>query len=83
MNDQTLKPRLQPKQPQVITASECTADCLLNKLQVAARLGVSPRTVDIWMAAKRLPFLKIGRTVRFRWETVIAALESYRVGRAI
>lgn len=31
----------------------------------AKRLGVSPRTLDIWMRQGRVPFIKIGRTVRF------------------
>jgi hypothetical protein len=31
------------------------------------------------MKSKRVPYLKIGRTVRFRWESVLDAIEKYRI----
>jgi excisionase family DNA binding protein len=37
----------------------------LTKLQVAGLLQVTPRTVDLWMADGKLPYLKIGKAVRF------------------
>jgi len=37
----------------------------LCKKELAARLGVSYRTVTEWMAAKRISYVKIGGTVRF------------------
>ena len=58
---------------------EHTSDCLLTKKQLAARLGVSPRTVDQYMRSGRLCFLKLGKTVRFRWADVLEKLGSYRV----
>src|SRR5258706_11381695 len=38
---------------------------LLTKLEIAAYCGVVPRTIDQWMATGKIPFRKIGRTVRF------------------
>jgi excisionase family DNA binding protein len=43
---------------------------LLTKAELAPRLGITTRTVDSWMAKGYLPFLKIGRTVRFRLSDV-------------
>jgi len=61
-------------------ADENTRDGLLTKKQIAARLGVSRRTVDSYMRLGRLPFLKLGKkTVRFRWADVLEKLRSYRV----
>jgi excisionase family DNA binding protein len=37
----------------------------LNKRQAAQQLGVTERTIDNWISRRLLPFLKIGRSVRF------------------
>ena len=42
----------------------------LTKKEMAARMQVTPRTVDAWMAKGLVPFRKIGRTVRFDWGEV-------------
>jgi excisionase family DNA binding protein len=55
------------------------SDGLLNKRELAIQLGISKRTVDAWMRQKRLPFLKVGKTVRFRWPDVLEKLSSFRV----
>jgi len=57
----------------LVTAS---ADELLEKPQTAERLKISTRTLDEWMRTGRVPFLKIGKTVRFRWNDVLAHLQS-------
>lgn len=49
-----------------------SADELLE--ETAQRLRISTRTLDEWMRAGRVPFLKIGKTVRFRWSDVLAHL---------
>jgi excisionase family DNA binding protein len=54
-------------------------DGLLSKREVAARLRISPRTLDLWMRKKRLPFLKIGKTVRFRMSAVMEKLNQFEV----
>jgi excisionase family DNA binding protein len=52
---------------------------LLDKSALARKLDVSKRTVDFWMKKKRLPFIKVSRTVRFVWSDVLAALKRYEV----
>jgi excisionase family DNA binding protein len=54
-------------------------DGLLNKWEVAAKLRIGKRTVDHWMRQGRLPFIKLGKTVRFRWPDVLEKLSAYRV----
>ena len=54
-------------------------DGLLDKKEVAARLRHCPRTISLWMKQGKLPYLKIGKTVRFRWPDVLEKLSAYRV----
>ncbi len=54
-------------------------DGLLNKWEVAAKLRIGKRTVDNWMRQGRLPFIRVGKTVRFRWPDVLKKLSAYRV----
>lgn len=52
-------------------------DCrFITKIEIAARLEVSTRTIDSWMAKKIIPFRKIGRTVRFDWLEVCDCLKA-------
>lgn len=55
------------------------SDGLLNKRGIAVKCGISKRTVDQWMKKGRLPFIKIGKSVRFHWPDVLAKLQSYQV----
>ena len=53
----------------------------LDKLQAAALFGISPRTLDCWMKRRLLPFLRIGRTIRFDRADIARHLQStHRVG---
>jgi len=52
-------------------------DRLLRKPEVAQRLEISCRTLDEWMRAGRVPYLKIGKTCRFRWADVLAHLHHH------
>ena len=54
-------------------------EILLDKPGIARRLNKSVRTVDTWMKRGRLPYIKVGRSVLFRWGAVIEKLESFRV----
>ena len=58
---------------------ERATDELLVKREVAARLKRSVRTVDAWMKAGKLPYIKLGKTVLFRWADVLEKLQTYRV----
>lgn len=50
---------------------------LLRKADIAERCKVSMRTVDVWIHSRKIPSLKLGRAVRFRWHEVEAALLRY------
>lgn len=50
---------------------------LLTEEQLAERIGVTGRCVRDWRSRKILPFLKIGRVVRFEADEVEAALRQY------
>lgn len=50
-------------------------DEMLEKPETANRLKVSKRTLDAWMRGGLVPYLKIGKTVRFRWPDVVAHLQ--------
>jgi len=54
-----------------------------TKQQLAARLGVSIRTISSWMASRRIPFCKITeRVIRFVPHEVDAALGKFTVGKS-
>ena len=52
---------------------------LLRKTELAQQLAISKRTLDVWMQKGRIPFLKVGRSVRFRLSDVLEKLNTYRV----
>lgn len=64
-----------PPQTPGLSANAST-DEILDKQQTAARLQVSTRTLDVWMKAGRVPYLKVSKSVRFRWQDVLAHLTS-------
>ena len=47
-----------------------------RKTEMAARMRVTPRTIDSWMAKGLIAFRKIGRTVRFDWDEVCEHLRA-------
>ncbi|SVD54422.1 uncharacterized protein METZ01_LOCUS407276, partial [marine metagenome] len=46
---------------------------LIKKEQLARRVGVTTRTLESWMRLGYVPFIKIGRSVRFDPEDVMRA----------
>jgi excisionase family DNA binding protein len=58
---------------------ERASSILLTKRELAPKLKIAPRTLDLWMRKGRIPFLKVGKSVRFRWEDVLTKLTAYRV----
>jgi predicted DNA-binding transcriptional regulator AlpA len=60
-------------------ADDRATDNLLVKREVAAKLKRSVRTIDVWMRQEKLPYIKLGRTVLFRWPDVLEKLNAFRV----
>jgi excisionase family DNA binding protein len=53
---------------------------LLSKKELAATLGVSQRTIENWLAQKRIPQLQLGpRLTRFNLSRVEQALGRYEI----
>ena len=57
-------------------------DKLLTALEAAEMLGVAPQTLASWRSTGRLrlPFVKIGRLVRYREEDICQFIEANLVG---
>jgi len=51
---------------------------LLNEVEAAALLGIKASTLPVWRCTRRydLPWIKVGRLVRYRRADVLAFLES-------
>lgn len=56
-------------------------DRLLTTPEAAALLDVSPQTLEVWRCTKRypLPYVKIGRNVRYRKSGIVGFLASGEV----
>ncbi len=54
---------------------------LLNNNQAAAYIGVTPRTLEVWRCTKRhqIPFIKVGRLVKYRQSALDAFLDQQTV----
>jgi excisionase family DNA binding protein len=63
----------------VTTINDRASVGLLKKRELAEKLAISKRTLDVWMQKGRIPFLKVGRSVRFRLSDVLEKLNDYRV----
>jgi excisionase family DNA binding protein len=55
---------------------------LFNTAYAAQYLGVTPKTLEVWRCTKRynIPFIKVGRLVKYRKADLDAFLESRTVG---
>jgi excisionase family DNA binding protein len=53
-------------------------DNLLTREQLAEKFGLSPSFISKMMAKEDLPYLKIGRAVRFRVSEVVIWLQTRR-----
>lgn len=53
----------------------------LNNNQAAAYIGVTPRTLEVWRCTKRhqIPFIKVGRLVKYRQSALDAFLDQQTV----
>jgi excisionase family DNA binding protein len=59
--------------------AENASDGLDTIKTLAPKLRRSPRTVQAWMRAGKLPYFKVGKSVLFRWPDVLEALNRFRV----
>lgn len=57
---------------------------LLDTVAAAEYLGVEPRSLEVWRCVKRhsIPYIKVGRLVKYRQSDLDAWLESRTVGAA-
>jgi len=53
---------------------------LLRDRDVAVLFNASVRSVIDWRNAGKLPFIRIGRSIRYRPESIAAALEKLETG---
>lgn len=53
-------------------------DRLLTPHEAAAMLGITPGTLTVWRCTRRynLPYIKVGRCVRYKRSDVLAFIES-------
>ena len=56
-----------------------TQGSLFNRREIADYIGVSERTISNMMRQRRIPVIKIGKTVRFDPLKVRKALEKYEI----
>lgn len=59
-----------------------TDDSLLSRQETADLLGVEKHTLEVWATTKRynLPYIKVGRLVRYRMSDIRSFLESRKEG---
>jgi len=55
-----------------------TVQPLLTLSQVADLLRVSEKTIRRWMLSKRLPYMRLGRVVRFQQDELLRWIEARR-----
>ena len=67
------------KQNSNSTVVESASDRLDTVKTLAPKLRRSTRTVQAWMRTGKLPYIKVGKTVLFRWTDVLEKLNQYRV----
>ncbi|MDZ7655709.1 MAG: helix-turn-helix domain-containing protein [Sulfurimicrobium sp.] len=58
---------------------------LLDTEAAAEYIGVAPRSLEVWRCVKRhsIPYIKVGRLVKYRQSDLDAWLESRTVGAAV
>jgi hypothetical protein len=58
-----------------------STDQMLTRRQAAAILNMRPQTLAVWgMRGKYLPYVKVGRTVRYRLSDIEKLVEQRLVG---
>jgi hypothetical protein len=59
-------------------------DPIFNNHQAAEHIGVTPRTLEVWRCTKRyqIPYIKVGRLVKYRKSALDAFLAQRTIGAA-
>lgn len=52
---------------------------LVSKSHLSVMLGVTPRTVQRWMSANVITYIRVGNTVRFDMEAVRSDLKRFKI----
>ncbi|MAS96152.1 MAG: hypothetical protein CMO55_23365 [Verrucomicrobiales bacterium] len=55
---------------------------LIRKSELSRRLNVSIRTIDNWMASRKIRFIRIGGTILFNPVKVLEDLEKFEIETA-
>ncbi len=65
-----------------ISTPNPTKDEIFGNTSAAEYIGVTPRTLEVWRCTKRyqIPFIKVGRLVKYRKSALDAFLDSRTVG---
>ena len=80
--DRILAGELAPTPPSPAVVAPVPAEGFIGKLEASKLLGVKVRTLNRWLRTGRIPFYRVGHSVRLRWSEVQAFLgETCRVGR--
>ena len=60
-------------------------DAIYGNNDAAEYIGVTPRTLEVWRCTKRyqIPFIKVGRLVKYRKSALDAFLESRTIGAEV
>jgi len=80
--DRILAGELAPTPPSPPVVAPVPAEAFIGKVEAARLLGVKPRTLNKWLRTGRIPFYRVGHSVRLRWSEVQGFLEeTCRVAR--
>ena len=65
-----------------ISTPNSPKDEILGNTDAAEYIGVTPRTLEVWRCTKRyqIPFIKVGRLVKYRKSALDNFLDSRTVG---
>lgn len=51
---------------------------IINQAEITKRLGISKPTLIRWVEKGKIPSIRVGKSVRYNWYSVLDALESIK-----
>jgi excisionase family DNA binding protein len=63
-----------------MTLQDNSSNSLLDKIQTAERLNISLRTLDNRIKAGAIPFVRLGKLVRFIPSDIEKFIEAHKIG---